>query len=279
MATRVLLSRPGLTVVDYRCEAGIGDEPFPEVHDRFSVAYVRKGSFGYRARGEAYELVAGGLLVGYPGDEYVCTHEHAEADECLSFHMDDELAEQIGPPRAWKVGGVPPLAETMVLGELAQSAASGASDVGLDEVGFLLVSRFVEAATGLKRETASVATQDRRRAVDAALFLEANADSEVGLEDAARETGLSPFHFLRTFSKVLGVTPHQYLVRTRLRRAARLLADGALPITDVALEAGFHDLSNFIRTFRRAAGVSPREFRKASRGDRKILQERLDARP
>ena len=73
------------------------------------------------------------------------------------------------------------------------------------------------------------------------------------------------------------MTPHQYLVRSRLRRAARLLADGARSITDVALDVGFADLSNFVRTFHRAAGVSPGRFRRAARGDRKILQERLAA--
>ena len=48
---------------------------------------------------------------------------------------------------------------------------------------------------------------------------------------------------------------------------------------DVALDVGFGDLSNFVRTFQRAAGVSPRRFRQAARGDRKILQDRLTARP
>ena len=57
---------------------------------------------------------------------------------------------------------------------------------------------------------------------------------------------------------MLGVTPHQYLVRSRLRHAARLLADDERPITDVAFDVGFGDLSNFVRTFHRAAGVSPR---------------------
>ena len=86
---------------------------------------------------------------------------------------------------------------------------------------------------------------------------------------------LSPFHFLRTFANVLGVTPHQYLVRSRLRHAARLLADEDRSVTDVAYDVGFGDLSNFIRTFHRAAGVSPSGFRKAAHGDRKIFQERL----
>ena len=88
-------------------------------------------------------------------------------------------------------------------------------------------------------------------------------------------SGISPFHFLRLFSDVLGVTPHQYLVRSRLRHAARRLADDESPITDFAYDVGFGDLSNFVRTFHRAAGATPLRFRQASRGMRKIFQERL----
>ncbi len=59
------------------------------------------------------------------------------------------------------------------------------------------------------------------------------------------------------------------------RHAARLLSDADRPITDVAYDVGFGDLSNFVRTFRRAAGVSPRAFRRAARGDRALVRERL----
>jgi AraC-like DNA-binding protein len=84
---------------------------------------------------------------------------------------------------------------------------------------------------------------------------------------------------LRVFASVLGVTPHQYLVRSRLRHAAGLLADEGRSITDVALDVGFADLSNFVRTFHRAAGVSPRAFRRAARGDREVLRDRMRIRP
>ncbi len=100
--------------------------------------------------------------------------------------------------------------------------------------------------------------------IEIALWIEAASCESVALETAAREAALSPYHFLRVFRAVVGVTPHQYLVRCRLRNAARLLAEGDLPITDVASEVGFNDLSNFVRTFRRAAGVAPREYRRAA---------------
>ena len=99
------------------------------------------------------------------------------------------------------------------------------------------------------------------------MWMDANAHEPIGLDSAAGEAGLSPFHFLRLFRDVLGVTPHQYLVRARLRRAARLLADEERSITDIALDVGFADLSNFVRTFHRAAGVSP--TRLSTRGARR----------
>ncbi|KLN57968.1 helix-turn-helix transcriptional regulator [Variovorax paradoxus] len=269
-----------IRVSSYRCDAGPGARPFTEMHSDYSVSYVRKGSFGYRARGNAYELVAGSVLVGCPGDEYVCTHDHHMCgDECLAFHLSPGFVDLIGGDRRiWRTGGLPPLPELMVLGELAQVAAEGQSDAGLDELGMWFASRFVEVVEGRSKPTPqSAAARDRRRAVDAAMWIDANSHDDIGLEGAASEAGLSSFHFLRLFSQVLGVTPHQYLVRSRLRHAARLLADDDRPVTDVAFDVGFADLSNFVRTFHRAAGVSPRGFRQAAKGDRKIFQDRLAA--
>jgi AraC-like DNA-binding protein len=278
MVAMTTLQRGSVTVMDYRCTAGTAEKPFVEMHGGFSISYVRKGTFGYHARGESFELVAGSILVGHPGDEYVCTHDHGCGDECLSFHLAPDVVETVGDrAEIWQTGGIPPLPELMVLGELAQASAEGRSDIGLDELGLVFAARFVEVASGRRRNRAEASARDRRRAVEAALWLDAHSHEPVDLASAAHEVGLSPFHFLRLFSRVLGVTPHQYLVRSRLRHAVRLLADDTRSITDVAFDVGFGDLSNFVRTFHRAAGVSPRRFRRAAKGPRTILQDRLAA--
>jgi AraC-like DNA-binding protein len=277
LAGTLLKGGGGLRVIDFRCSAGPHDRPFPEQHRSFSISYVRRGSFGCVTRGRSFELVSGSCLLGRPGDEYLCTHEHhAHGDECLSFHFDEALLDRLGlPARDWSSGALPPLAELGVLGERAQAAADGRSDLGLDEAGVLLASRFLHLMTGRAFEPLKVSARDRRRAVRVALWLDANACEPLDLERVAGESGVSAFHFLRLFARVTGVTPHQYLVRTRLRRAARLLAlDPARPIADIAYEVGFGDLSNFVRTFRRAAGRAPRHFRRAAQRDRNILQVR-----
>ncbi len=278
MSATILLQRPSISVSDFRCSASPGDAPFVERHACHSISYVRKGSFGCHSRGRLFELVAGSILVGHPGDEYLCSHDHVCGDECLSFFLSPALVEAIGDrAETWQIGGVPPLPELMVLGELAQAAVDGRSDVGLDEIGQLFASRFVEVVSGRAAQPVPAASRDRRRAVETALWIDAHSHRQIDLEDAASQAGLSPFHFLRLFSGVLGVTPHQYLVRSRLRHAARRLADDGGSITDIAYDVGFGDLSNFVRTFHRAAGVSPLRFRQASRGDRKIFQDRLAA--
>ena len=57
---------------------------------------MRKGSFGLHCRGKFSELVAGSVLIGHPGDEYTCTHDHVCGDECLSFFFGAGLVEAIG---------------------------------------------------------------------------------------------------------------------------------------------------------------------------------------
>jgi transcriptional regulator GlxA family with amidase domain len=75
---------------------------------------------------------------------------------------------------------------------------------------------------------------------------------------------LSPYHFLRSFKSVTGVTPHQWLLRARLQAAAGKLARTRAPVTEIALDVGFDDLSNFTRTFRAEFGTSPRQYRLAA---------------
>ncbi|HKE94204.1 MAG TPA: AraC family transcriptional regulator [Povalibacter sp.] len=278
MALLRVLRRGAVEVIDYRCTSGPGDRAFVEVHARHSLSFVRRGSFGCRSRGRTLDLIPGALLVGYPGDEYCCSHEHHRGgDECLSFQYTPELIEEIAPRADWRVGTVPPLAGFMVLGERAQAAAGTHDSMALDELGLQLAAGFAGRLSPGARRSGAPRRQDRCRAIESALWIDAHAAEDLGLADAARIARLSNYHFLRVFSAVLGVTPHQYLVRSRLRTAARLLLEGSASVTDVAFDAGFNDVSNFVRTFRRAVGMSPGAFRHAGNRRSKILQDRFPA--
>ena len=271
MATARVVNRGAVTVVDYRCDAGPGDVPFPEAHNAYTLSYVRRGGFAYASRGRTFELVAGSFMIGHPGDEYICSHDHHLCgDECLSFHLTPEAASEVGAgANLWRLGGLPPSPELAVWAERGQAVVDGRADGSLEEIGLLITARLAALVAGAPVPAAVVPVThaDRRRAVRAAMRIDADVAREIALADLARDAGLSRFHFLRVFAAALGVTPHQYLVRSRVRRAARLLADPDISVTTVAHESGFADLSNFVRTFHRAAGMPPRKYRN-------FLQER-----
>jgi AraC family transcriptional regulator len=138
----------------------------------------------------------------------------------------------------------------------------------------LLTARVVGVTSGHTTRPAETRAHDRARMVDAAIWIDAHAHEPLAIGDVAREIGLNPYHFLRLFARVFGVTPHQYLIRCRVRRAARLLAHETHPISRIALDVGFRDLSNFVRTFHRAAGASPRAFRRAAQRPRRRSEVR-----
>jgi AraC-like DNA-binding protein len=103
-----------------------------------------------------------------------------------------------------------------------------------------------------------------RRIQEAVVFIEANFASNMSREEVARVAGLSPSHFSRLFHALVGLAPHQYLLRCRLRNAQELLSRSEeRSIAETAAETGFADQAHFSRHFRSAFGKSPQEFRQA----------------
>lgn len=273
LVSQTLHAATGLAVVHHRCRAGPGDRPFAEQHRRHSLSLVQRGSFGYCCQGRRFELAAGSLMVGRPGVDYVCSHEHHEAgDECLSFQFDAALADELSPDGAlWRPGALAPHPSFALLGGLSQAIAAQRSDVAWDELALLLAGRVARQVEGAAAKTSALPSAARQRAVQAALWIDEHSRQSIELADIARAAGASPFHLLRQFARAFGVTPYQYLIRRRLRDAAGLLADDAMSVTDIAYEVGFGDLSNFVRTFGRAAGLSPSRFRALGRTGRRSL--------
>lgn len=273
LEVRTLFRSEHLSVFDIRCTADPSTPVTVEQFSDYSVSLVRRGSFSCACRGRLFELVPGSLLLGHPGDEFTCSHAHHEqGDECLSFHFSPQWSDQAGvDATTWRLGSLTPAAALSIAGRIGSWQGAG-----FDELGQWLLSKLALRAASEPRghSTADTwistrpgsrstrpSTRDRSRAVDAALWIESNLAESLPLDELARRANLSALHFLRVFTRVVGVTPHQYLVGRRLQRAAGLLEGTDLPVTTVALESGFADLSNFIRSFARVFGVPPSQYR------------------
>jgi AraC-like DNA-binding protein len=95
-------------------------------------------------------------------------------------------------------------------------------------------------------------------------FLHSNYARPVDLESLSRAACLSKYHFLRLFTLIHGITPHQYLQRKRTTAALRLLQTRPLSIDEIASHVGFSQRATLERQLRRLTGQSPGQFRRAA---------------
>jgi two-component system, response regulator YesN len=102
-------------------------------------------------------------------------------------------------------------------------------------------------------------------------YVEANYSAKLRMGTAARLCELSPFQFSRNFKKENGVTFRDFVVRVRIQRAAELIRQSKISVTEAAFGVGFNDLSYFARMFRRQLGVCPSHYRSQRDGEQMLL--------
>ena len=91
--------------------------------------------------------------------------------------------------------------------------------------------------------------------------IDSNIDQRISVEALAKLANLSVCYFVRAFKQSVGVTPHDYLIRRRVKRTMELLSDTDMSLSEIALAAGFADQSHCARRFRQHVGMSPRDYR------------------
>jgi len=96
-------------------------------------------------------------------------------------------------------------------------------------------------------------------------FIHEHFGEELSLGQVAQAANMSRNYFSEKFKEAIGETFVRYVARARFERAAALLAQADLRVSEIAFAVGFQSLSQFNRTFKRFAGKSPREFRAAKR--------------
>jgi AraC-like DNA-binding protein len=269
---RLLAQGPGWKVEDVVCTSGPRDRSFEERHSGFTIAIVAAGSFQYRGPAGCELMTPGSLVLGNTDQCFECGHQHGSGDRCLSFWYSPEyferIAADVGATSAqaeFRLVRVPPLRELSSIVAHACVGLAGTVEVSWDEVSIRLAARTIQVAGGLPLDATNATRSAMARVTRTVRWIERNHDSTLSLAALAGEARLSPYHFLRIFQQLTGLTPHQYVLRTRLREAAMRLASGAERILDVALDCGFGDVSNFNRAFRTEFGVTPRAYRKQTR--------------
>jgi AraC family transcriptional regulator len=264
--SRELVSGHGWAVSDVLCEAGPQNRPFEEQHSCTAVAIVVSGSFQYRSSTGREMMTPGSLLLGNAGDCFCCGHEHGTGDRCISFAFTQEfldwVAEIAGSGRPYfHVPRIPPIRATAPLVARASAFLAGNRSVTGEELSVQVAVQASEIVRGLGPSNARADASALSRVTRVIRMIDNDPHVPHDLSGLADIARLSPHHFLRTFEGITGATPHQYVLRARLRRAAIRLKTETAKILDVALDCGFGDVSNFNRAFRAEFGMNPRRYR------------------
>lgn len=230
------------------------------------IAAVMQGTFQYRTTQGAAVLAPGAVLLGNRGACFECGHEHAAGDRCVAFHFAPECLEAIvaevpGTRRStFAVPHLPPMPALLPLLAAAEAARDACDGDAFEELALRLGGAVAAllAGNGAARRSSQ---RDEKRITRTLRRIEAAAGEPPTLTDLADEVAMSPYHFLRTFRQVVGMTPHQFILHTRLHRAAVRLRESNAPVSAIAFDAGFNDLSSFNHRFRRVIGASPSAWR------------------
>src|SRR5690606_25732307 len=102
----------------------------------------------------------------------------------------------------------------------AEAARDDSDDAAFEELSLCLAGRVAAALAGAGAVARTPTRRDERRIAAALRRIEREAHESLSLAVLAREAAMSPYHFLRVFRRVVGMTPHQFVLRTRLHRAA-----------------------------------------------------------
>ena len=272
MQSKLLASGSGWRVFDVNCAAGPRDRAFEERHETVCLAAVTAGTFQYRSTTGRALLAPGSVLLGNQGQCFECGHEHGRGDRCVSVHFDgsywQDIVAAVPGARAagFAVPRLPPLPVRLPLLSRLEAARTVVDVTGVvEELALHLAGVVVATLADSAQVSMMVSRREELRIDDALRLIEQRAPDPLPLGQLAGDVAMSPYHFLRTFARVVGTTPHQYVLRTRLQRAAVALQLSDVPVARVALDAGFNDLSTFHGHFQRWMGVTPHVYRISAR--------------
>jgi len=224
-----------------------------------AIGFVVSGWFEYASEDQTMLASPGSIILGNAGEPFSVRHVDSNGNRRLvvSFTRDllEEIANDAGVSPRFDTIALPPCqTATRMFGMIRALSRPGGED---------MLYPLAHAALTARQERAPepVSARDRSRVQSAVQHIEVNFGDPCTLQTLADVAGLSRFHFVRMFGAVVGQSPNQYLINTRMRAAADRLLTTKTPIAQIAFDVGFNDISHFYSCFRDAFGCTPRQWR------------------
>lgn len=277
-STEILHRSDFYRITNYKCYCDICSLSEPEYNKSFCVSFIRKGFFEYQVFRHQFEAHVGRLLISKPGYEHRARHIDNQPDITTVFEFRppffELLKEQYRSSAGWFLDNNDLHALLLncsmetdwlhhhILG-IVQS--NGKIGLQLDELVISLLNQIfstIYPVDDLPLLSDQFKKYHLRTVEEASEYIRNNFADDISLETLARHCHVSPFHFSRIFKSLLGISPHQFLLQTRLQEAKCLVVSSLKPVSDIAFECGFNSVEHFVTAYRQQFQMSPSGHRK-----------------
>lgn len=227
----------------------------------FLLHYVMSGKGIYETGGNRYNLHAGDIFLISPGSVVYYEADKKDPWEYTWTHFLLKNSSDI-------------FQNTHIS---AENPVCGTAAIPLAAENFLKIAEFLETGQtnelyytacvynilgALMKPKTETPFKSRQYAEFAAAYIEANCHRAVTVEEIAGRVGINRKYLYKLFTEYAGISPMQYVLKVKIRRACTLLNETSATIGDIARSVGYDDIFTFSRMFTKHMGISPSAYRK-----------------
>lgn len=246
-------------------------------HDEFEIIYVRSGFLTVSISGESYIGKTGEAFVVSPGNLHLMGSQSGTVDyytflfplKYISFRTDDMLDEKLLEPlNSGHLMICPRVKDTAKeLCEQLIEIYEAKNDESVSKITTqvrtkIILLQFIlemwKKGFVIENDTSGRNTVEK----EMVSYIQQNFTGKISLREFGEQFHLSEKYISRYFKEHFHITLSQYVTYLRLEHAKQLLQDTDIPVTDVAMQSGYQNVSYFIRSFQKAYAVSPLKYRK-----------------
>ena len=246
-------------------------------HDEFEIIYVRSGFLTVSISGESYIGKTGEAFVVSPGNLHLMGSQSGTVDyytflfplKYISFRTDDMLDEKLLEPlNSGHLMICPRVKDTakelceqlieIYMAKKDESESKIATQVRTKIILLQFILEMWKKGFVIENDTSGRNTVEK----EMVSYIQQNFTGKISLREFGEQFHLSEKYISRYFKEHFHITLSQYVTYLRLEHAKQLLQDTDIPVTDVAMQSGYQNVSYFIRSFQKAYAVSPLKYRK-----------------
>ena len=248
-------------------------------HDEFEIIYVRSGFLTVSISGESYIGKTGEAFVVSPGNLHLMGSQTGTVDyytflfplKYISFRTDDMLDEKLLEPlNSGHLMICPRVKDTakelceqlvdIYMAKKDESESKITTQVGTKIILLQFILEMWERGFVIENDKSGRNTIEK----EMISYIQQNFMEKISLKEFSEQFHLSEKYISRYFKEHFHITLSQYITHLRLEHAKQLLQDTDIPVTEIAMQSGYQNVSYFIRSFKKTYGVSPLKYKKIS---------------